>query len=71
VGIKQNIVLKIKDCHALIDLVIVDMPEDNVAHIILGWPLLRTVKALINRHEGNVKFEFTSHAPFIVHFPRK
>jgi hypothetical protein len=70
-GIKQNIVLKIKDWDALIDLVTVDMPEDNVAHIILGWALVRTVKALINHHEGNVRFEFTSHAPFIAHFPRK
>ena len=50
---------------------IVDMPEDNVAPIILGRLFLRTVKALINLHEGNVSFELPSRAPFIVHFPRK
>ena len=47
------------------------MPEDNMAPIILGRPFLRTVKALINLHEGNVKFELPSRAPLIVHFPRK
>jgi hypothetical protein len=26
---------------------------------------------LINLHEGNVRFELPSRAPFIVHFPRK
>jgi hypothetical protein len=41
------------------------------APIILGRPFLRTVKALINLHEGNVRFELPSCAPFIVHFSRK
>ena len=61
----------IKGCPALIDLVIVDMPEDSTAPIILGRLFLRTIKALINLHEGNVKLQFPSRAPFAVHFPRK
>jgi hypothetical protein len=44
VGIKDNIVVQIKNCPALIDLVIVDMPEDPIAPIILGRPFLRTVR---------------------------
>jgi hypothetical protein len=36
VGIKENKVVNIKDFIALIDLVILDMPEDSVAPIILG-----------------------------------
>ena len=71
VGIKENIFFQIKGCPALIDLVIVDMPEDPIAPIILGRPFLRTVKALINLHEGNVRFELPSRDPFVVHFPRK
>ena len=63
--------MQIKGCPALIDLVIVDMPEDAIAPIILGRPFLRTVKALINLHEGNVRFELPSREPFVVHFPRK
>ena len=47
------------------------MREDPIAPIILGRPFLRTVKALINVHEGNVRFELPSRAPFVVHFPRK
>jgi hypothetical protein len=43
-GIKDNIVVQIKNCPALIDLVIVDMPEDPIAPIILGRPFLRTVR---------------------------
>ena len=71
VGIKDNIVLEIKGCPALIDLVIVDMPEDPIAPIILGRPFLRTIKALINLHEGNVRIGLPSKEPFVVHFPRK
>ena len=59
-GIKENIVIQIKDCPALIDLVVVDMREDPIAPIILGRPFLRTVKALINVHEGNMRFELPS-----------
>ena len=47
VGIKENIVVNIKGCPALIDLVIVDMPEDPIAPIIIGRPFLRTIKALL------------------------
>ena len=70
-GIKENIVVQIKGCPSLIDLIIVDMPEDPIAPIILGRPFLRTVKSLINLHEGNVRFELPSQEPFVVHFPRK
>ena len=55
VGIKENTLVYIKGCPALIDFVIVDMPEDTVAPTILGRPFLRTIKALINLHEGNMK----------------
>ena len=47
------------------------MPEDATALIILGRPFLRTIKALINLHEGNMKFQLPSRDPFVIHFPRK
>ena len=47
------------------------MPKDSIAPIILGRPFLRTVKALINLHERNVRVELPSRNPFVVHFPRK
>ena len=49
-GIKENVVVQIKGCPSLIDLIIVDMTEDPIAPIILGRPFLRTVKFLINLH---------------------
>jgi hypothetical protein len=41
-----------KGCSTLIDVVIVDMPGDPIAPIILGRPFLRTVKVLINLSRG-------------------
>src|SRR3954466_1628953 len=41
VGIKENTLVYIKVCPALIDFVIVDMPEDATAPIILGRPFLK------------------------------
>ena len=54
VGIKHGVIVQINDCPVMIDLVIVDMPEDPIAPIILGRPFLRTIKAVINVFEGNV-----------------
>ena len=71
VGIKQNTLVYIKGCLPLIDFIIVDMLEDATAPIILGRPFLRTIKALINLHEGNVKLQLPSLDPFVIHFPRK
>jgi hypothetical protein len=47
------------------------MPKDSIAPTILGSSFLRTVKALINLHEVNVRFELPSRTTFVVHFPRK
>jgi hypothetical protein len=71
VGIKENIIVNVKGCPTLIDLVVVDMTEDANAPIILGSPFLRTITALINLHEGNVRIDLPSREPFVVHFPRK
>ena len=70
VGIKENTLVYIKGCPALIDFVIVDMPEDATAPIILGHPFLRTIKALINLHEGNVKLQ-TFTGSFCCSFPQE
>ena len=47
------------------------MPGDTTGPIILGHPFLRTIKALINIHEGNMKLQLPSWDPFVIHFPRK
>ena len=50
---------------------IVDMPEDPIAPIILGRPFLRTIKAVINVFEGNVRFDLPAKDPFVGHLSRK
>ena len=47
------------------------MCEDPIAPIIQGRPFLRTIKALVNLHEGNVRIGLPSKDPFVVCFPRK
>jgi hypothetical protein len=47
------------------------MPENVNAPIILGGPFLRTIKALINLYEGNVRIELPSREPFFVHFHKR
>jgi hypothetical protein len=71
VGIKHGVIIQINDCPVMIDLIIVDMPKDPIAPIILGRPFLRTIKAVINVFEGNVRFDLPAKDPFIRHFPRK
>lgn len=70
VGIKHGVIIQINDCHDMIDLIIVDMPEDPIASIILGRPFLRTIKSTINVFEGNVRFDLLLKDPFMRHFPR-
>uniref|UniRef100_A0ACD5W1E3 Uncharacterized protein n=1 Tax=Avena sativa TaxID=4498 RepID=A0ACD5W1E3_AVESA len=71
VGIKENTLVYIKGYPALIDFVIVDMPEDATAPIILHHPFLRIIKALINLHEENMKLQLPSRDTFVIHFPKK
>jgi hypothetical protein len=52
VRIKENIVVNIRGYPTLFDLVIVYKLEENLAPIILGRTILKTVKALIV-HSGN------------------
>jgi hypothetical protein len=69
--IKENIVVQVTDCNALIDLVIVDMPKVPTAPIILGRLFLRIIIALINIHEGNVGFELLSRATLFIFLGRR
>jgi hypothetical protein len=67
-GIKENIIVQVKDRPALNYLGIADMSGIPMAPMILGRLFLRTVKSLINLHEWNVIFELPSHAPFFCSF---
>ena len=52
----------------MIDLAVVDMPEDPITPIILGRPFLMTIKTIINVFEGNMRFDLTAKGLFVRHF---
>ncbi|GKE87261.1 DNA-directed DNA polymerase [Tanacetum coccineum] len=47
-GIIENVLIKVDKFVLLIDLVILDMPEDSIVPIILGRPFLATARAMID-----------------------
>jgi hypothetical protein len=53
-----------------VDFIIMDMRSNTSSPMILGRPFLRTIDAVIDSKEGNVKFQFP-HKKCMEHFPRK
>ena len=53
-----------------VDFLIMDMGNKISSPIILARPFLRTIGAIIDSKEGNVKFQFP-HKNCMEHFPRK
>jgi hypothetical protein len=53
-----------------VDFIIMDMRSNISSPIILGRPFLRTIGAVIDSKEGNVKFQFP-HKKCMEHFLRK
>ena len=53
-----------------VDFVIMDMGSKTSSPIILGRPFLRTIAAVIDSKEGNMKL-LLPHKKCMEHFPRK
>ena len=53
-----------------VDFVIFDIDCNLSCHIILGRPFLRTIGAIIDMKEGNIRFQFPLRKG-MEHFPRK
>jgi hypothetical protein len=58
------------NCLILIDFVVLEMPEDDNMSIILGWPFLNTVGAVIDCNQGKVTFNVND-KEHTVYFPKK
>ena len=54
IGVKEDVIIMLKDCVVPIDFYVIDMPEDAYVPIILGRPFLRTTGAIINMQECNI-----------------
>ena len=53
-----------------VDFIVLDIDCNPSCHIILGRPFLRTIRAIIDMKEGNIRFQFPL-SKGMEHFPRK
>ena len=56
--------------YVLVDFIVLDIDCNSSCPIILGRPFLRTIGAIIDMKEGNIKFQFPLKKG-MEHFPRK
>ena len=66
----DDILIVVNDNYVPVDFTIMDIECDPSCPIILGRPFLRTVGAIIDMKEGNIKFQFPLKKG-MEHFPRK
>ena len=56
--------------YVLVDFIVLDIDCNPTCPIILGRPFLRTIGAIIDMKEGNIRFQFPL-SKGMEHFPRK
>ena len=66
----DDVLIIANDNYVPVDFTIMDIECDPSCPIILGRPFLRTVGAVIDMKEGNIKFQFPLKKG-MEHFPRK
>jgi hypothetical protein len=69
-GKVSNVMVELHMTFVPVDFIIMDMGNKTSSPIILDRPFLRTIGAIIDSKEGNVKFQFP-HKKCMEHFPRK
>src|SRR4051812_32562702 len=65
-----DVLIVINDNYVPVDFLFIDIECDPSCPIILGRPFLRTVGAIIDMKEGNIRFQFPLKKG-MEHFPRK
>src|SRR3954464_12500716 len=66
----DDVLIIVNDNYVPVDFTIMDIDCEPSCPIILGRPFLRTVGAIIDMKEGNIKFQFPLKKG-MEHFPRK
>ena len=66
----DDVLIVVNDNYVPVDFTIMDIEYDPSCPIILGRPFLRTVGAVIDMKEGNIKFQFPLNKG-MEYFPRK
>jgi hypothetical protein len=69
-GKVSNVMVELHTTFVPVDFIIMGMGNKTSSPIILGRPFLRTIGAIIDSKEGNVKFQFP-HKKCMEHFTRK
>ncbi|GJS02695.1 DNA-directed DNA polymerase [Tanacetum coccineum] len=54
IGVCENLLVKVSKFIFQVDFVVLEMDEDELVPIILGWPFLATARAVIDVHEGKL-----------------
>src|SRR4051812_14095456 len=65
----DDVLIIVNDNYVPVDFIIMDIECEPLCPIILGCPFLRTVGAVIDMKEGNIKFQFPLKKG-MGHFPR-
>ncbi|GKB65663.1 DNA-directed DNA polymerase [Tanacetum coccineum] len=60
VGVCENLLVKVSKFIFPIDFVVLEMDEDELVPIILGWPFLTTARAVIDVHERKLSLRVGS-----------
>ncbi|GJZ64192.1 reverse transcriptase domain-containing protein [Tanacetum coccineum] len=60
IGVCENLLVKVSKFIFLVDFVVLEMDEDELVLIILGWPFLATARVVINVHEGKLSLRVGS-----------
>jgi hypothetical protein len=69
-GRVNDVMVELHMTYVSVDFIVMDMGSNTSSPIILGRPFLRTIGAIIDSKERNVKFQFP-HKKCMEHFPRK
>jgi hypothetical protein len=70
IGRINDVMIELHMTFLPVDFIIIDMRSNTSSPIILGIPFLRTIGAVIDSKEGNVKFQFP-HKKCMQNFPWK
>ena len=66
----NDVLISVNDNYVPVDFTIMDIECEPSCPIILGRPFLRTIGAVSDMKEGNIKFQFPLNKG-MEHFPRK
>ena len=69
-GRVDDVLIVVNDNYVPVDFIVMDIECNASCPIILGRPFLRTVGAIIDMKEGNIRFQFPLKKG-MEHFPRK